>query len=203
MNENPAALPEQKAPTLLDLLDEGNEITRAIVESEGEITPQIEEWMNDHEKNIAKKVDAIAWVDKTLEEQAESFKEKALQYSRIAKGFESARDFMRTRIKGALLFEKTDHIEGFTHSIKLVHSGFKVDTTFSPEDEKNCLAVAETQGFARVKTTVELDKDKIKESLKEGNCPLDFVRLLPIYSLRFPVSKPKVLKGKKENEDGI
>jgi len=176
--------------TLNEILDQAHQITKALISSEGEITPEIELLINLQEISLHQKVDAIAYIEAQLESNAALFKAKASQFALIAKGLERSQDYLRNRVKTEMLSRRLKSLEGLDHRITLSEAPSKVAVSPLTEDDR---LNAKALGLLRERIIEDPDKDMIKAYLSAGR-PLAWAHLEPVHSLRISVNaKPKEL----------
>jgi hypothetical protein len=92
----------EKKTTLYDLIVNAQLIVAALVESGGEITPDIDAALNTHQLALSAKVDSYAFVEDQLETQARVLKEREETVYKIRKGLENARERLRQNLKNGM-----------------------------------------------------------------------------------------------------
>jgi hypothetical protein len=145
--------------SLPSLVSEALEITNAIIESGGEVTPELEARLNCNEVALAQKVDAYVMMSERLEQEEAYWKAKASEFSAIAKGFVQARERLKNNIKFAMNTLGTDEIHGGAYRYKLTKSAPKLVI----QDEKQL-----PDEFMQTIVEKIPDKDKLLVALKDG-----------------------------------
>ena len=144
---------------LITVLNRAHEIEIALMESAGEVTPQIQDMITI--KNIEEKeiVDSYEVIMDRLEIAESYCKNKSQQFAMMARSYGGLRDNMRSGIKSKMLETGRQEITG--HDIRFKLSRTQPSLNIVSED------LIEEQYKKQVTTTV-VDKDKIKTDLKQG-----------------------------------
>lgn len=159
--------------SLEQLVLSANALTDRIVETGGELTPDLEQALELSERDLAEKVDACAVVLERLDHEAAYWKDKAASYAKIGKACEAARERLRERIKGSLIMLGQQELVG-------------QDVRFRLSPAKARLLIDETNLSSEWKiqvTTTEPDKERIRAMLDDG-LEIPGARLEPGWSLR-------------------
>jgi hypothetical protein len=106
--------------SLNEIVVETQKILDVIIQSQGEMTPEIEAIHNDLVSNLASKVDSCAYVEKKIQAEADFFKDQAEYYTKIARSLESAKTALRQRVKEAMMNLGYQEICGERSRFKLV-----------------------------------------------------------------------------------
>ena len=154
------SLVEVKNPlnSLPEIVQEYNAIKLALVQTMGELTPEMEESLKITDVALRAKADAYHYVDESLEADAAFFKRKAAAFADLAKRFSKAQDKLRENIKAAMTAMECAEIKGNDYRWCLERGAPKLVI-----DEAKLPAELQI-----VVTTTVPDKDRIKELLKGG-----------------------------------
>lgn len=144
--------------TLGELVVQSAEISRALVESDGELTNQLEDLLKDFETGLTHKIDGYSFIEDQLEVQAAFFKKKAEVYTRIAKAHERAQERLRDRLKQAMQCMERPEIQGDEIIYKLVKGNPSLQIEIKDLPQEYLLQIVHT----------EANKVRIKEDLKQG-----------------------------------
>ena len=87
---------------LMDVGIEAIAIQDALIEAQGELTPELESKLDALLANGADALDSAAWVVRKLTADAEACKEESLRYENRAKSFMGQVDFLKGRMLFAL-----------------------------------------------------------------------------------------------------
>lgn len=146
-------------PNLFQLTAEAQSLVLALIQSGGEITPEIEARLAANEAAIARKVDGYVYVEFQMEMQVEVLKRKEEGIRSIRIGIENAQERLRSNIKTAMQVMQKTELAGDEYLYKLMRGGTKLVI----DDEKLI-----PQDFKMVITSTVLDKEKINQALKDG-----------------------------------
>lgn len=113
---------EEKKKDLISIVMEMNAVTQQIIESGGELSPQLEEFFASVSKDLAQKTDSYAFVMDRLDAEEKFWAEKAEQFGRVAKSVGNARERMKQAIKTAMHVMETDEVKGNDFRFKLSRS---------------------------------------------------------------------------------
>jgi hypothetical protein len=165
-------------PGLGELVSKSAEITRVLIESGGELTPELEREMEHVDLAMADKMDACHFVAERLEREAEYFAEKAKRLQAIAIAHKKASDRIRARVKEAMLALGRTEVMGHEVRFTLVQGAPK-------------LVIQESELPSEFKMQVMQsvpDKERIKEALQRGDRVLGAC-WEPSYQLRTYVNR--------------
>ena len=145
-------------PSLMELVHEFQGVQAAVVESEGELTPELERRLEVNSQMLLQKVDGYAHIDEQLEMQADYFKAKAKRFAEIGERFRSARERLRDRVKQAMVEMGKDEVKGheFRYKLQNCKQSLEIDPSLVPEQ------------FKMIVTTTAIDKEKIRAALTDG-----------------------------------
>jgi hypothetical protein len=145
--------------TLSDLVARSATITQKIIESGGELSPEIESDLSVVESDLALKVDAYSIVMDRLDREGEFFSEKAKQYQAIARAHTKAVERLRERIKAAMISMGKNELSGSDVRFKLTKTAQRLVLSETELDPTYLLTV----------TTQVPDKERIKSDLLSGH----------------------------------
>lgn len=144
---------------LLELVNTTKQLEDALIESGGELTPELEAMLAVKDVQLPAKVDAYHHVIDRLNNTADFYKSKADFYSKFSKSCSGAAKRLKDNIKYGLISMGLDQLIGDEIKFKLRNnkaSVFIKDESLIPETYKVPV------------TVYELDKDKILADLKAG-----------------------------------
>jgi len=147
-----------KSDSLQVLVADANTIVELLIESNGEITPEIETTLTELEKNLTNKVDAYFVVIERLQFETKYFKAKASVFNNAAKTLSNTEERLKENIKRALRAMDKTEIVGNDYKFKI--SKTKPRLIIDPQ----ILA----DKFKKQTIVIEPDKDKIRALLDAG-----------------------------------
>lgn len=144
--------------SLIQISSEFNQVQRMVMESGGELTPQIERLFDIIELEKKDKLDAYDYVIGQCKSQSEFFRKKADEYLKVAKTYDRIERKLLDRIKEFMLKTGQNIVEGFSIVFKLVpcRERLIIDEALLPNEYK-----------MQVTAWVE-DKEKIDNALCSG-----------------------------------
>ena len=152
-------LPIKKDETLFQLVQLSHQIQQALVESMGELTPDIEKAIAKLHEKMPNKADGYHHIIEDLKSQAEVWNNRAAVLTRIAKAFISYTDRLKYTVKMACLEMGVEELVGNDFKWKLVNNAPSLII------DNDGLIPAK---FKEVVQTTKLRSDLIKEALKNG-----------------------------------
>jgi len=165
--------------TLKDLLFQLAEIESTLSTSGGELSPELEGYLETLHKNYITKVDQYAFILDRLESNAAFWKVQEAEVKARREALEAAVEKFRDRIKETML----------TNNIKILE-GNEVRITISPTKGKviltNDKSALDLYGEQVVTTKIKLDK--IREDLENG-IDLKVAKIEQTYSMKIKKSK--------------
>lgn len=163
---------------LYAIVAEFNSITQKLVESGGELTPELEAMFDFNQVTLQTKVDNYAIIDERLALESDYWKAKADEMRKIAKGFESARKTLRDRLKDAMKAMGTDDLRGQDKRFKLSASkpALVIDESRLPKE------------FTMVISSIVPDREKIQAAIADG-FDVPGASLEPVTALRVYANK--------------
>lgn len=135
------------------------EITSLIINNEGEITQELDAYLNNLDLSIAAKSDQIGYCFAQIENQIEFLKSREEEIKEARKRLEKNLEDFETRVKAFIRALDRDKIEGDLYTLGFRKSAGRVivnDLDALPEEYKT------------TKVTIDADKKKLKETLALG-----------------------------------
>lgn len=144
--------------SLVSLFQQQSAVLRMIMEAGGELTPELEQQLQQVETGIPEKVDGYAFFEDRLKHEAEWWKNRAKESQRVQKSLERAVDILRTRLKYIMEHEGLLELKGVSSKYRLKIGGKKVVIDESGLDPAYMMPV----------TTMVPDKERIRADLEAG-----------------------------------
>lgn len=170
MSENNKSLPQ--------LVQTSQVLIQALLESNGEITPEIEAALIEVDVKLPQKIDNYQAVLDRLDMESEYWSARAESFAKMAKGCKSAKERLKDSLKFAMKALETDELIGNDCRFKLSNSKPKMIIDQIELEPSYYMQV----------TTTEVDKKKIEEDLKLG-VPVKGARLEEVKSIRSYLNK--------------
>lgn len=170
--------------SLAVLIDETAALEHALVESQGEITPEIEAMLAVKDTHLPEKVDAYAMVIERMDTIFAFYRAKAELFNRMAKAAEAVSNRCEYNLKTAMETLHTDEIKGHDIKFKLLKSNPAVEI----EDDSKL-----DPAYLITETVTKVDKKRIVEDLKLG-VPVAGAKLRQSFALRKYVNTPTSTK---------
>lgn len=165
--------------SLFALTQDYQRLMTLLMETGGELTPEVEQELAVNGELLAAKADKYDFIIGKLEAEETYWKGKADEYARVGRACANARQRLRDGIKASMQFMRATEIVGENTTFKLTGSAPKLVL-----DQPNMLP-----GEYVIETVVrEPNKDKIKGALKEG-LTVPGARMEPVVALRTSVSR--------------
>lgn len=152
------------------------DLMRAITQSGGELTPEIDGMI----ARFASQLDLCAELDEQLDAESKYFRARAAFYTKMAKGRENALDRLRTNISDSMKAGGKSELQGEGGYWKLVTQGQKTVVDEAKVEPLYLICVQEWKA----------DKERITAALEAGERILG-ASLQPITSLRWYPKKVK------------
>ncbi len=152
-------LPVKKDESLFALVALSQEIQRGLVESMGEVTPEIDKAIDLIANKLPDKADGYKFVIDDLKAQAELWNERAATLSKIARTFINYTDRMKYSLKMACINLGIEELVGKDYKWKVTSNAPSLivdDETLIPSE------------FKEIVQTTKIRSDMIKEALKSG-----------------------------------
>lgn len=160
--------------SLIAIVNEVNNLERALIESEGAITPEIESMLAIKDLQLPEKVDSYQFIMNRLELVESGYKMQADLFLRASKTLGNAKESMKERLKLAMQEMGVDELYGNDFRfMKLKTTG-----TLHINDEDS---IPIDYKSARIVT--DIDKKSIKKDLENGKV-VPGAALEPGHSLR-------------------
>lgn len=142
--------------SLISLANEAHVLKMQIIESEGELTPELEAALTVSEKSLIEKSDSYKYVMDDLNKYAELLKEKEDQVKKARQALENFSDKLKNNIKQAMIAYDKSEIHGSDYVFKLSNSkpSLVIDEKILPKHFKHQVV------------TENIDKEKIMEEIK-------------------------------------
>lgn len=174
---------------LVNIVTDSSNIERLLIESGGEITPEIENFLSVKETQLPGKVDSYHFILERMASAQEFYKARSAMFAKAAKAFENAQDLLKERLLFAMDELKTDEIVGNEIRFKKqkAKASLKIDDIKQIPKEYFIQVVSD-----------ELQKDALIEDLKVGKVPGAHMETTS-YVKPYPNS-PKAAKKGKKNE---
>lgn len=160
-------------------LKHADNLENMLIESGGEITPEIQLEMSINPQTISEMVDVRYLGLERMDSSIEFFEKKIEEFKRISLSLKNAQKFILDSIKNHMIETGKKELTGSEYQFKLSSSAPKVmivDQDLIPESYKN-----EVIEFS-------IDKNRIKDDLKKG-IPVDGCILEEVYALRMSIVK--------------
>jgi hypothetical protein len=148
----------EKEQSLRSIVAQTKDIVAAIVENNGEITPEIEVALMVIEERTPAKIDAYAVVMERMEMESKYWAEKAEYYKRVSNSCKNVREKLRENIKYAMEQLGTKELMGRDVRFRLSSSTPKLVINEDILDRE----------YLKTEYVTSPDKDRIKEALKAG-----------------------------------
>ena len=143
--------------SLYQITTEQAELFNFILESDGEITPDVEESLKINEQNFETKARGYIWMIKKLEADNITIGEEMARLQRIEKRNDKLIDRLKESMKNALIiFGDSKKVDTFTLSLRKSKSVEILDADVIPES------------YRVVKTTETINKTEIKKAIESG-----------------------------------
>lgn len=160
-------------------LEHATKIENMLIESGGEITPEIEQELSFGAKSLEETVDLRFMSLERINKSIEYYKEKAEQFLKIASSLDKSSDFISNSIKQFMVDNQKKELIGTDYRFMISPSKPKLNII----DESLINGV-----YKKEKIETVLDKDSIKEDLVKG-IPVDGCELVEGFTLRKYVNK--------------
>lgn len=164
---------ENQSGSLRSLVTLSNDLLNQLLESNGQLTPELEEQLSKLEIALPAKVDSYAYLIDRFEAEAEFWKARAENNALVMKACLAAQKRLKDNLKFAMQEQKAGEIKGNEVRFKLQNS-------------KPSLVIDETiidPAYTYQHVETRIDKKKIEEDLKIG-VPVKGATLEPSFSLR-------------------
>jgi len=157
--------------TLYRLTDEQNRIEDMLIETEGEITPEIAELLEATDAALAQKVDGYNHIIRRCASYAQACKDEKMRFARLQKAYENASAGLKQHIQFVMEAQGIDKLESPTCKISFRNNPESVQIS----DEEAVLApymTALTKAMAKlpawVKVDVSINKTELRDAIRTG-----------------------------------
>lgn len=170
---------------LVQIVNDVSTIEEKLIQSEGQLTPEIEALLVINSEMLPAKIDNYSLVLERFDSLAEYYSKRAKFFSQISKQCEAVQERLKENIKTAMKTLETDEIKGHDIRFKLQRtkpSVVIVDEKLIPKEYKKEII------------TYQIEKERLKSDLEIGVVP--GAKLEESFSLRAYANLTK--KGKKD-----
>lgn len=150
-----------------------------LIESQGEVTPEIQLEMSINPETISMMIDIKYIGLERLDSSIELFEKKAKDFASIASSLKGAKSFILDSIKDYMIESGKKELCGQDYQFKLAGSAPKVEIINESEID---------QTYKKEKIDIQIDKKLIADDLKRG-IPVTGAVLKEVYSLRKSIYK--------------
>lgn len=165
--------------SLLNLVNEFQELDRLLIESNGELSDELELALSLNQSQLQTKVDKYKLYLEHLKSRSEYFKSIEEEAKQAKKIFENANEAIKERLKFIMINLNVDELSGESYRFKLIDGKDKLvihdETLISDEYKKEVVSL-------------ELDKEKLMKDLQAG-LKIDGVDIQVVKSLRTYIKK--------------
>lgn len=173
--------------SLAIIANEASALETALLESGGEITPEIEKLLQVNQDELSQKVDGYSVVLERLKKAKEFYEDRAEMFQKAAVTMESTAKRLKENIKFAMKTMGVTVLSGDDVRFQLNKAAPVLKIDAEKEDELKRL-------YPKVTTTTEIDKEKLKADLAIG--PVEGAELEPNVSFNTYSALPKELPNK-------
>ena len=167
-----------------EIVESVKSVETMLLESNGELTPEIEAMLLITETALPEKIDSYGLVIDRFSSLEKFYKEKSDAILRMARAFGSAQDRLKDNLKASMTTLGTDELKGF-------------DIRFKLSATKPSVVVDAVETLDAAYTTIEqvtkVNKDRIRQDLELG-VPVNGARLERGFALRSYVNSPAAQK---------
>ena len=175
--------------TTRELINKSTDLEQALIDSGGELTPEIIQSLQLLEVSTSDKVDQIGFVLDRLDLSADYMNHKADEYQRLAKACNNATGRIKEMVLALMEAQGKDAVVGDQVTFKRVLSPGRVVI----EDESKLDPI-----YFKTYTDVKVDRARIQDDLKSGMPGIAGAILERSYSLRQSITKPPALDKPKK-----
>ncbi len=171
MTTNDITLPDSKGTTL-DLLKTWQWLEWQLASSGGEITPELEKFYFELQKNLVKKIDALDYLMERMEGQADLLKQKAQEYLAASKTLTNNAERLHEMLKQGMIMNGIAELQGHAVRYRVCNAKPRLDINGDVPTQ-----------YKRTVHVEEIQKDLIRADLEQGK-ELPFAKLVESNSLR-------------------
>lgn len=164
--------------SLYDLVSQSQILEQKLIETGGELTPELDSMLEINKENLETKVDQYYFTIERLKNLSKEWDEKADKYRQIARGLSNLEDTIKIRLKDAMSVLGVTEICGKDIKYKLVKTNpiLQIDEKELPEK------------FFETTVIKEPKKSEIKKLLTEG-VKVAGAKLNQVFALRSFVNR--------------
>jgi Siphovirus Gp157 len=166
---------------LADFITHASQIEKSLIESGGEISPELERELLIIDLTKREAVDSVQTTLERLEVMSDYWATKAENYAKIAKSLSFAQQKLKNYVKSLMAASGDAELTGLDWRLKLCPSKAKMVLN---EDEL-------AKEYFKEKVTMVPDKTRIEEDLKLG-VPVPGAALEPVFTLRVYPNKKEI-----------
>lgn len=163
--------------TLGGMLSLANWIEQRLVESGGEITPELTAMIEAQNLAVPDKVDSTVFVMKRMETVARLFKDEAARYTSVARGLSGAHDRLKAYVKFNMSERGIKELSGEANRFQLVGSAPKLVI-----DDMNLIPDVYTTPVVTREPNTEMILEALKAGREVPGAHLEKVEALRIYA---------------------
>lgn len=166
--------------SLVAIVNEAFSLEQMLIESGGEITPEIENALSVNSNEMTTKLDGYHHIIERFESLESHYKDRALFFNQVGTQCKNAVSRLKENIKFAMMEMGIDEVRGSDVRFKLSKTSGTLEIT-----DKELVPVE----FKSEVITTEIDKKALKEALQKGE-PIQGAELKEGYSLRAYANTP-------------
>lgn len=163
---------EQRQQSLVLLAKMSSDVELAVLESNGQLTPEIEKALEVVAQELPAKVDSYAFLMDRMGQAAEWYSARADQYKAVSKACDNVVLRLKNNIKAAMNLLGASKVEGHEHKFSITPMASKLVITGDVPRE-----------YMKEVVKLEVDKDAIRSALVLGE-KLTFAHLEEVFALR-------------------
>ncbi len=145
--------------SLVAMASEISLIEQTLINSSGEITPELEELLNCKDLELPEKVDGYAFRYSRLEALEAWYKSRAAEFDKMTSGYKKAKEQLKANAKIAMELLGADELVGVDYKLKM-------------QNTKGSVIIKEPHRvdpkYMTTEITTKIDKDAIYADLKAG-----------------------------------
>ena len=164
--------------SLISLVTQSQELEKQLIESGGEISPEMESAWMDLKSTLPEKVDSCAFLIKKCKANHEFYKAQADEIYKIANSFKSVVERINDNVKFTMVENNLTELKG--NDVRFLLSKGKPSIKI---DEKEL-----DEAYKHQVVSTEIDKKKVEDDLKLG-VPVKGARLIENVALRSYANK--------------
>lgn len=153
------SISSEEKKSLFNLVHLSHQIQKGLVESMGELTPEVERAISILHERMPEKADAYKFFIDDLKAQADLWNEKASTFSRVAKAFVNYSERLKYSLKMACMELGVEELIGHDYKWKVVNNAASLvvdDESLLPDE------------YIEIVQSRKVRSDAIKQALKDG-----------------------------------